>query len=66
MRYVLFICLSFCFILLQAQDPINSSQREIVFRSVNVIPMDQERIIEKQDVVVKNGMITAIGKTGYY
>ena len=64
MRYVLFICLSFCFILLQAQDPINSSQREIVFRSVTVIPMDQERIIEKQDVVVKNGIITAIGKTG--
>jgi len=64
MRYYLLTCLSFCFILIQAQDPINSTQREIVFRSVNVIPMDQERVIEKQDVVVKNGIITAIGKTG--
>jgi imidazolonepropionase-like amidohydrolase len=26
--------------------------------------MDQERVIEKQDVIVKNGIITAIGKTG--
>ena len=64
MRYYLLTCLSFCFILIQAQDPINSTLREIVFRSVNVIPMDQERVIEKQDVVVKNGIITAIGKTG--
>ncbi len=63
MRIFLFICLSFCLSFIQAQDPINSTQREIVFRSVNVIPMDQERVIEKQDVVVKNGIITAIGKT---
>lgn len=47
-----------------SQQPINSTQTEIVFRSVNVIPMDKERIIEKQDVVVRNGVITAMGNTG--
>jgi imidazolonepropionase-like amidohydrolase len=44
-----------------AQNPIDSRQRQIVFRSVNIIPMDRERIIENQTVVVKNGRITAIG-----
>jgi imidazolonepropionase-like amidohydrolase len=39
-------------------------QGEIVFRSVNVIPMDEERVIENQDVLVKNGIITAIGSSG--
>ena len=64
MRYLLLICLSIIFNLSQAQETINSAQREIVFRSVNVIPMDQERVIANQDVVVKNGMITAIGNSG--
>ena len=64
MKYLLFICLSFFLNLSQAQETINSSQREIVFRSVNVIPMEQERVIANQDVVVKNGTITAIGNSG--
>lgn len=34
--------------------------REIVFRQVNVVPMDRERILENQTVVVKNGKISAI------
>lgn len=42
---------------------INSQQREVVFRQVNVIPMDRERVIEKQTVVVKNGRITDMGNT---
>lgn len=36
-------------------------QNEIVFLSVNVIPMDSERILENQAVVVKEGKITAVG-----
>jgi len=36
-------------------------QDEIVFRSVHVIPMDSERILENQAVVVKDGKITAVG-----
>jgi len=37
---------------------------ETVFRNVNVIPMTEETVIRNQDVLVKNGEITAIGKTG--
>ncbi|MBL7857463.1 MAG: amidohydrolase family protein [Cyclobacteriaceae bacterium] len=46
---------------LSGQQPIDSRTREIVFRSVNIIPMDEDRIIENQTVIVKNGKITAIG-----
>ncbi|UHG89654.1 amidohydrolase family protein [Spirosoma oryzicola] len=45
-----------------AQEPVRN--REIVFRSVNVIPMDQERVLENQTVVVKAGTITALGNAG--
>lgn len=48
-------------VLLTAQELTSNSQREIVFKSVNVIPMDQERVIENQTVIVKNGRITAMG-----
>lgn len=44
-----------------AQDLASNRQREIVFRSVNVIPMDQERVLANQTVVVRNGRITAMG-----
>ncbi|WP_420149502.1 amidohydrolase family protein [Spirosoma sp.] len=50
--------------LLPAQSLVSNGQREIVFRSVNVIPMDQERVLENQTVVVKNGRITGLGKEG--
>lgn len=46
------------------QDLISNSQREIVLKAVNVIPMDQERVLENQTVVVNNGRITAMGKAG--
>lgn len=47
----------------QKQDwqPINSNNREIVFRSVNVIPMDEEWVLPNQVVVVKNRKIVAMG-----
>ncbi|QIP14977.1 amidohydrolase family protein [Spirosoma aureum] len=44
-----------------AQELTSNRQREIVFKAVNIIPMDQERVIENQTVVVKNGRITALG-----
>ncbi|MBD2753237.1 amidohydrolase family protein [Spirosoma validum] len=50
--------------LLLAQSLVSNGQREIVFRSVNVIPMDRERVLENQTVVVKNGRITALGNEG--
>ena len=44
-----------------AQELVSNRQRDIVFREVNVIPMDRERVIENQTVVVRNGRITAMG-----
>jgi imidazolonepropionase-like amidohydrolase len=44
-----------------SQEPVDSRKQEIVFRSVNVVPMDKEQILENQDVVIKDGKITAIG-----
>ncbi|SFC19374.1 Imidazolonepropionase [Spirosoma endophyticum] len=49
---------------LLSQDLVSNRQRDIVFKSVNVIPMDQERILENQTVVVKDGKITALGADG--
>ena len=37
---------------------------ETVFRNVNVIPMNEEKVVKNQDVVVKNGQIVSIGETG--
>lgn len=57
--------LTFCFVTFCiaacTQELTDSRQREIVFISVNVIPMDKERVIENQVVVVKNGIIQSIG-----
>ncbi|MBY0434344.1 MAG: amidohydrolase family protein [Cyclobacteriaceae bacterium] len=44
-----------------AQEPVSNRQREIVFTSVNVIPMDSERVLENQTVIVKEGKIIALG-----
>ncbi|MFN2440376.1 MAG: amidohydrolase family protein [Chitinophagaceae bacterium] len=46
------------------QELVDSRKREIVFRSVNVVPMDKETINNNQDVVVKDGKIKAIGNSG--
>lgn len=44
-----------------AQEPTVIKNREIVFHSVNVIPMDKEQVLENKVVVIKGGKITAIG-----
>ncbi|MBA4140186.1 MAG: amidohydrolase family protein [Segetibacter sp.] len=52
----------------QAQQSAETKNIDIVFNAVNVIPMDSERVLENQVVVVKNGRIVAIGgvnKTKY-
>jgi imidazolonepropionase-like amidohydrolase len=49
-----------------AQDVINSTQREIVITHVNVVPMDTERVLENQTVVIKDGKITAVGTKAKY
>lgn len=47
-----------------AQQFIDDAKQEIVLKSVNVIPMDNERIFENQVVVVSSGKIVAIGDAG--
>lgn len=51
-----------CFIAAQvAAQPIDNTTKEIIITSVNVIPMDTERVLENQSVIVKNGVITYVG-----
>lgn len=42
-------------------QPQNNSTREIIITPVSVIPMDTERILDNQAVIVKNGVITYVG-----
>jgi imidazolonepropionase-like amidohydrolase len=49
---------------LVAQQLVSNRQRDIVFKSVNVIPMDRDRVIANQTAVVRNGRITAMGDEG--
>jgi imidazolonepropionase-like amidohydrolase len=39
------------------------SAQTVAFTHVNVIPMDRERVLANQTVVVKNGLIVEIGDT---
>lgn len=56
---LLIVCISLS---ARGQQLIDSRQREIVFTSVNVVPMDSEKIMENSMVMVKDGKVTAIGK----
>lgn len=59
-----FATVVFCFTVVHlawAQQWIDSRQRELVFRSVTVIPMDKEYILPDQTVVINDGKITAMG-----
>ena len=53
---MLLVCVLTCF----SQEVIEKD-REVVFKSVNIVPMDRESIIQNQSVVVKNGKIQSIG-----
>ena len=66
-RLCLLICLLF-FISLHtvAQDIVDSQTRDVVFRNVNVIPMDSENVIPNQEVVVSKGVIISIAKPGRF
>ncbi len=61
---IIFISLIGMFVIsCHAQKPASEADMEIVFRNVNVIPMDKNEVLYGQDVVVKGGIITAIGQT---
>src|SRR5688572_9308539 len=59
MKMIITLVLSVCLVPCFSQEVIEKD-REIVFKSVNVVPMDRESIIENQVVVVKNGKIQSI------
>ncbi len=42
----------------------NLSGQTVVFENVNVIPMDRERVLERQTVVVREGRIAHVGAAG--
>lgn len=44
-----------------AQQWIDSREREVVITGVNVVPMDEERLLTNQTVLIKDGKIAAIG-----
>jgi imidazolonepropionase-like amidohydrolase len=60
MRNILFLLLIALTSSAFAQELISNRQRDVVFQGVNVIPMDRERVIENQTVVVRDGKITAM------
>ena len=60
MKNLLFAFPAFFILSCSAQKTID---KEIVFRNVNILPMDKEEVLPDRDVVVKNGIITDIGPT---
>lgn len=65
MKLLLSIVTSFVVFVSLGQTIPDSRQKEIVIQHVNVVPMDSERILEDQTVVVKDGKITVVGKGKY-
>lgn len=41
-------------------QPVDSRQRDIVIQHVNVVPMDTERVLADQTVVIRNGAVVAV------
>ena len=49
----------------EVQAPTDGGGRNVTaFVGVNVVPMDSERVVENQTVVVENGHVAALGATG--
>ena len=51
--FLIIVCLIFCSAVISAQN--------VAFTNVTVIPMDRERVLTNQTVVVRDGIIAAIG-----
>lgn len=66
MKKQLLLFILFISFISQAQQPIDSRQKEIVFTNVSVIPMTSETVLSNQTVVVKNGVITNLGSKVSY
>lgn len=64
MKTLFTLALSFLSLISFAQQAAGPNPKEIIFKNVAIIPMDKERLMENQDVLVKDGLITAIGNAG--
>ncbi|HEV7330983.1 MAG TPA: amidohydrolase family protein [Flavisolibacter sp.] len=64
MKRLLQLFLLFVSVSCAAQPTGNSDNREIVFRSVNVLPMETNTVLRNRDVLIKDGKIAAIGEGG--
>src|SRR5215203_4562540 len=53
--------LFFALFLVCAALAASASAQTVVFTNVNVIPMDRERLLTKQSVIIKDGLIVEIG-----
>ena len=63
MRCLFFVVLIMLTTSAFAQEVVSNRERDIVFRHVHVIPMDRERLLTNQTVVVRNGRIVSVGPT---
>jgi imidazolonepropionase-like amidohydrolase len=61
MKTILTIVLLIAGLFCHAQQIISSTDQQIVFEDVNVIPMHNDKVLEHHVVVTKNGRITGIG-----
>ncbi|MEO5600057.1 MAG: amidohydrolase family protein [Cyclobacteriaceae bacterium] len=61
MKNILTIVMVLCTLWTNAQQTISSAKQQVVFEDVSVIPMDDEKILEHQVVVVSGGRITSMG-----
>jgi imidazolonepropionase-like amidohydrolase len=63
MKFLCTAILAFSIVTVLAQEPVDNRQRTIVFEGVNVITMDGNKVLENQNVVVRDGKITHIGNS---
>lgn len=61
MKALLFSIAICFFVSCYGQEAVDNTRKEIVFKSVNVIPMDKDHVLLNQTVVVKDGKITFVG-----
>jgi imidazolonepropionase-like amidohydrolase len=47
-----------------AQNAVDNRKQDVIFQSVNVVPMDSETVLQNQTVVVRNGRIVSITAGG--
>lgn len=61
MKTAIAIFFSAISILAYGQGPIDTRTREVVLQNVNVVPMDQERIMTDQTVIIRDSKVIAVG-----